>query len=580
MPSLCTIMTSLTTTLLGALLVPAAPALAAGVDFIYVPGDYPSIQDGIDAAVDGNEVIVAPGTYYEQIDTLGKAITLRASDPDPALTVIDGSVGGTGPVISIVSGEGLDTVIEGFTIANGRAFFGGGADLADTSPTIQECVFEANESIFSGGAIYATGTGATPQIRDCAFRNNVAATSGGALQIYCDALIIGCDFQDNEAGSGGAIQIGNTANDVRIVACRFRHNDTTGEGGALYFSGDATVVNCLARDNGGETAVKVFGDVTFVNCTFVQQDAPINVEVSGNTHVTVIANSILRGNAPDDLVVSGNGEAIVTYSNIDGGYPGAGNIDEAAGFVDPNGGDFHLGEGSPCVDAGRNGAIPPQVTTDLDGLVRFINDPYAADTGGGNGPIVDMGAYERLPEVRYVVADASGANTGHTWLDAYADLQDALDEARAEDVREVWVAADTYYPDRGTDDRTLAFEMVSGVEIVGGFAGDEMERDAYDPQANPTILSGAIGANERADNSYNVVRAIDVDGDGKLIGFRVEHGSASGFGGGVYVEEGGPVIRECVVRQNEASLAGAGIYARNSDVEVHRCRIAQNSTLR
>ena len=87
-----------------------------------VPGDFATIQACIDAAQDGDECVVAPGTYHELIDFLGKAITLRSSD-GPELTIIDaGPVAdpGTGkPVVRCDSGEGPDTVLKGFTITGG-----------------------------------------------------------------------------------------------------------------------------------------------------------------------------------------------------------------------------------------------------------------------------------------------------------------------------------------------------------------------------------------------------------------------------------------------------------------------------
>lgn len=100
---------------------------SAGVT-ILVPGDYSTIQGAINAAGNGDTVIVSPGTYTENINMLGKAITLRSTDPLDGnvvlSTIIDG--GAAGSVIICNSGESVSTVIDGFLMTNGNAQFGGG----------------------------------------------------------------------------------------------------------------------------------------------------------------------------------------------------------------------------------------------------------------------------------------------------------------------------------------------------------------------------------------------------------------------------------------------------------------------
>jgi hypothetical protein len=101
---------------------------------------------------------------------------------------------------------------------------------------------------------------------------------------------------------------------------------------------------------------------------------------------------------------------VISYCDVQGGWEGVGNIDADPLFVDPDNGDYRLSPGSPCIDAGDNMAVPPDeldldddgdtgepIPYDLDGNPRFIDDPDTEDTGYGEPPVVDMGAYEYQP---------------------------------------------------------------------------------------------------------------------------------------------------------------------------------------
>jgi len=127
---------------------------------IYVPDDYGTIQKAIIASVNGDVVIVRSGTYYENIDFIGRAITVKADEQGPVAT-IDGS--GLGRVVSFRSGEGRDSALEGFTITNGKGPQGGGVWCYYSSPTIRGNVIANNstESVHwsQGAGIYYCGGG-------------------------------------------------------------------------------------------------------------------------------------------------------------------------------------------------------------------------------------------------------------------------------------------------------------------------------------------------------------------------------------------------------------------------------------
>jgi len=99
-----------------------------------------------------------------------------------------------------------------------------------------------------------------------------------------------------------------------------------------------------------------------------------------------VTNCILWGDSPEEI---SGGTPTVTYTDVQGGWPGTGNIDTDPLFVDPDNGNYRLSAGSRCIDAGDNTAVPEGVLRDLDGNPRFVDSTFV-----GTMATVDMGAYE------------------------------------------------------------------------------------------------------------------------------------------------------------------------------------------
>lgn len=322
---------------------------------------------------------------------------------------------------------------------------GAGMYVANGSPTITHCNFTQNWChISSGAGLYVTGAG-SPVISDCVFTENHATADtgmsgqGSAISLYySDPVIIErCTFQYNvteQFSPGGGVEIARGGgisaffSDFTARDCVFHHNSAVGGAGVSAWN-SATLINCAFWGNtavwGGPIGSYGAGvlcssvnpaTLTMVNCTIAGNTAgeAAAFETLNNAEIAA-RNCIIWGNtatgqdvAPRDRQFKGN--ATLYYSCVQdlltappgedpydpADYPGSFDADPL--FVNGPSGDLHLADGSPCLDAGRNSYVPAGVTTDLDGLARFYDDPLAPNVGHGTPPIVDMGPYERQPE--------------------------------------------------------------------------------------------------------------------------------------------------------------------------------------
>jgi len=266
-----------------------------GSGIIHVPGDQPTIQADINAAANGNTVLVAPGTYTENIDFEGKAITVTSSG-GPSVTTIDG--GANGSVVTFDTGEGPDSILSGFTIQNGLvSFAGGGIQIGNASPTITGNTITGNRAPVGLG-IYING--GSPLIQ-----NN---------------LITGNNSQAGDGGEGGGgilISASNTTpGSPQVIGNTITNNSVAagGNGGGIsvnYFGNPTIRGNLIAGNtawnDGGGLSIQNYNGASVVQNIIVNNTsleggsgAGLYVSVTQGTSVTIADNTI-AGNSAFDL---------------------------------------------------------------------------------------------------------------------------------------------------------------------------------------------------------------------------------------------------------------------------------------
>ena len=318
---------------------------------------------------------------------------------------------------------------------------GGGMLNYNCSPKISNCTFSSNSGGYVGGGLVNNGlykSWSKPNISNCTFTGNSAYYAGGMANSHGEPNITNCTFTGNSAEyQGGGMY--NSHSNLNITNCKFSGNSAKYEGGGMYNSGlynrrsNPNITNCTFTDNSAEYGggmSNLYSDSHSTNCTFSGNSAFLGSGML-NTHsdpniinCSFNGSSAYRGGGMynydssfptiincilwDNIASSSGGQiyddeysmATVTYSDIDGGWPGIGNIDIDPCFVSPgywdvNGtpadtnddfwidGDYRLLPQSLCINTGDpNYILDPNCPNDLDGNPRIVDGR------------IDMGAYE------------------------------------------------------------------------------------------------------------------------------------------------------------------------------------------
>jgi hypothetical protein len=399
---------------------------------IHVPADQPTIQAGINAAAPGDTVLVAPGTYYENINFNGKAITVTSS-AGATTTIIDG--GGIAPVVTFNGGESRASILSNLTIRNGGATpgtvgigtWGGIFTGLNSNPSILNNLITQNACngyFGSGGALLQGNTISgtlPPSTPGCSYGEGAAVFLKGNSTTLPVVQVIGNIIENNvhpTTSNWGAITINGYIGPV-VENNIIRNNAMTGiftaNSNSMVIAQNLVYGNASTNQAGGLYASIPWGGTgppvgppigIIANNTFVQNSGS-QVDLEGSLPQFDFVNNIVVGSgsaapflcgyppadsiSPTPIVIDHNDIYNSSGPAYGTGCPDStgtyGNISADPLFTNPSTQDLHLQSGSPAIDAG-NTSVQGLLPKDLD------NNPRLQDATGKLYPIVDMGAYE------------------------------------------------------------------------------------------------------------------------------------------------------------------------------------------
>jgi parallel beta-helix repeat protein len=285
------------------------------------------------------------------------------------------------------------------TFSDNSDLIGGGIDNnTSSSPTLTNCTFDGNSAGGDGGGI-ENNSFSSPTLINCTFRGDDAGNRGGGVfnNTSSSPTLTNCEFEGNSADSGGAMD--NLDSSPNLTSCILNKNSAAVAGGMYNGGSSPTLTNCSISDNSSNQATNLIGGGGMVNsssspiltnCSFSE-----NTAINGGNGIfdfsfssSMLSNCIFWGDSGStngneiEIYSDSSSKLTITFSDIQGGYSGAGNINADPLFVDAANGNLQLQAGSPCIDAGNNSVLPSGDSTDLAGNPRIVSGT------------VDMGAYE------------------------------------------------------------------------------------------------------------------------------------------------------------------------------------------
>jgi hypothetical protein len=586
-----------------------------------------TFQSALDAALAGDTIWVASGVYTPSESPDGSTITTRNNafhwnkdlkifggfdgtesqleDRDFVAnkTELNGGYTSFHVVVNVKTSRAC--VLDGFTIrdAAGTGNFsitydslnlsqgtGGGILNYNSEISILNCIIRNNVAS-AGAGIYNYQS--SPYIKDVSISSNISRGGGGGI-LNSGASVSGNKIEIlnttigfNTAVSGGGIINLGVKDSIILKNVLFANNQSNTNGGALYnLDSEPLILNTTFATN---RAVSGLGGAVY--STTNSHATIINAIFFDNRIGSGAGNNNIRG--CDIYGVLGTGSAVskntVQYSHLQMNSSGSYLSTTNNLITNPEGNLFQAVVS--FLDQSRPSGLDGLFRTSDDGLQLtkcsdLINKGDDSSAMGLTEDLlqnsrvslnqVDMGAYEYQAAVytrkHHVKQDAQGNNTGENWLNAYMDLQEAIDAACPDDT--IWVSAGTYVPTESPNNDTLnirdrAFHWNQNLVILGGFSGTESQPDERDWETNETILSGNLDTS--IGNCHHIMITAQLNSTSVLDGFTFQNGQADSTGqisfsgrsfprsqaGGLYNSASSPLVANCIFKENMATQGGA-----------------------
>ena len=333
-----------------------APDVSSGPgDVLLVPSDHATIQDAINASDDSDTILVAPGTYQENINYSGKNIVIGSYFLSYGLeyfieqTVIDGD--SSGSVVTFEDGEDTTSVLIGFTIQNGLADHGGGISVYNTTVSLKNIIVKNNSATDQGGGIFITQSD-NVIINNSRFIENSSNGGGGAIHYHQGSTgkIMNSLIENNICGYEGIIYLSGNSN-VDLENCLVVNNIANAHGVFFSYGGRSKIMHSTFFNNTtgdpGAAIGLAYSDTVFVMNSIVYSNDPASFYMAPNEQWEPLIIDHTDAEGGESAVINGNISEVIW---------GTGNIDADPLFCGPGIGDYHLAENSPCVGTGENGA--------------------------------------------------------------------------------------------------------------------------------------------------------------------------------------------------------------------------------